>query len=147
MGVRIAVDDFGTGEASLAYLQDFPVDIIKIDLSFVSTVDTDHKSAAPVTGTVQLTRALGASTVAEGIERPAQLDTLRTLGCDHGQGYHLGRPGRPQSVETQHRWQRRPNARPANLIAAKNHDLSRPVSQLSRLTPWSSPGEWCSGSA
>jgi EAL domain-containing protein (putative c-di-GMP-specific phosphodiesterase class I) len=115
MGVRIAVDDFGTGEASLAYLQDFPVDIIKIDMSFVSTVDTDHKSAALVTGIIQLARALGASTIAEGIERP------------------------PQSVQTQHRWQRRPTARPAHLVAAKNRDLSRPVSQLSRLTS-STPG-------
>lgn len=101
MGVRIALDDFGTGHASLAYLQDFPIDILKIDLSFISTVDTDQRSAALVTGIIQLARALGASTIAEGIERPTQLETLRALGCDYGQGYHLGRPGPPPpSVET-----------------------------------------------
>ena len=64
MGVRIALDDFGTGHASLAYLQDFPIDILKIDLSFVSTVDTDPRSAALVTGITQLARALGAATIA-----------------------------------------------------------------------------------
>jgi EAL domain-containing protein (putative c-di-GMP-specific phosphodiesterase class I) len=100
MGVRIALDDFGTGHASLAYLQDFPIDILKIDLSFVSTVDTDQRSAALVTGIIQLARALGAATIAEGIERRAQLETLRALGCDYGQGYHLGRPGPPPSVKT-----------------------------------------------
>ena len=100
MGVWIALDDFGTGQASLAYLQDFPVDILKIDLSFIGTVDTDPRSAALVTGIIQLARALGASTIAEGIERPAQLETLRALGCDFGQGYHLGRPGPAPSVRT-----------------------------------------------
>ena len=102
MGVRIALDDFGTGHASLAYLQDFPIDILKIDLSFVSTVDTDPRSAALVTGITQLARALGAATIAEGIERRTQLETLRTLGCDYGQGYHLGRPGPPPPQRTAH---------------------------------------------
>ncbi|PVU81429.1 EAL domain-containing protein (plasmid) [Cellulomonas sp. WB94] len=100
MGVCIALDDFGTGQASLAYLQDFPVDVLKIDLSFISTVDTDQKSATLVAGIIQLARALGASTIAEGIERPAQLETLRALGCSYGQGYHLGRPCPPPLIKT-----------------------------------------------
>jgi EAL domain-containing protein (putative c-di-GMP-specific phosphodiesterase class I) len=95
LGVLISLDDFGTGQASLAYLQAFPIDIVKIDLSFVSTVDTDPPSAALVAGIIALARALGASTVAEGIERRTQLETLRTLGCDQGQGYYLGHPGPP----------------------------------------------------
>lgn len=99
MGVLIALDDFGTGQASLAYLQDFPIDIIKLDLSFVSTVDTEPRSAALVAGIIQLARAIGASTTAEGIERPTQLKTLRALGCDYGQGYHLGRPGPPSGSQ------------------------------------------------
>jgi EAL domain-containing protein (putative c-di-GMP-specific phosphodiesterase class I) len=111
MGVLIALDDFGTGHASLAYLQDFPIDILKIDLSFVSTVDTDHKSAALVAGIIQLARALGASTIAEGIERRAQLETLRALGCDHGQGYHLGRPGPPPATHGTYTLTHRPKGR------------------------------------
>ncbi|OZB89391.1 MAG: hypothetical protein B7X41_03010 [Microbacterium sp. 14-71-5] len=93
LGVTIALDDFGSGQASLAYLLDFPIDILKIDVAFVSTVDSDARSAALVKGIVQLARALGAKTIAEGIERPEQLDTLRAMGCDYGQGYLLGRPG------------------------------------------------------
>jgi len=93
LGVTIALDDFGSGHASLAYLLDFPIDILKIDVAFVSTVDSDARSAALVSGIVQLARALGAKTIAEGIERPEQLDTLRAMGCDYGQGYLLGRPG------------------------------------------------------
>lgn len=97
LGVKIALDDFGTGQASLAYLQDFPIDILKIDLTFVRTVDSDATSAALLRGIIQMARALGAATVAEGIERPTQLDMLRTLGCDYGQGYHLGRPVPPSA--------------------------------------------------
>lgn len=99
LGVTIALDDFGAGQASLAYLRDFPIDILKIDLTFVSAVDSDPTSAALLTGIVQLARALGAATVAEGIERPTQLDTLRTLGCDYGQGYYLGRPAPASALD------------------------------------------------
>ena len=93
LGVTIALDDFGSGHASLAYLLDFPIDILKIDVAFVSTVDSDARSVALVSGIVELARALGATTIAEGIERPEQLAALQAIGCDYGQGYHLGRPG------------------------------------------------------
>lgn len=99
-GVLVALDDFGTGQASLAYLQEFPIDVVKIDMTFVATVDSDPKSAALVAGIIQLARALGAGTVGEGIERQSQLDALRALGCDYGQGYLLGRPGPALPSET-----------------------------------------------
>ena len=98
LGVLVALDDFGTGHSSLAYLKDFPIDIIKIDKSFVDNVDVDPKASSLVLAIVQLAHALGAMTVAEGIERATQRESLRLLGCDMGQGYLLGRPGPPQDV-------------------------------------------------
>ncbi|MGV8964891.1 MAG: EAL domain-containing protein [Cellulomonas sp.] len=98
MGVLIALDDFGTGHSTLAYLQDFPIDIIKIDLSFVSHIDHDPKGAALVLAIIQLAKALGVSTVGEGIERAGQLDALGVMGCDLGQGYYLGRPAPPDAM-------------------------------------------------
>ena len=92
LGIRISLDDFGTGQSSLSYLQRFPIDIVKIDQSFVETVDLDPRCALLVSAIIQLAHTLGATTIAEGIERPTQETTLRGLGCDHGQGYHLGRP-------------------------------------------------------
>lgn len=99
MGVLIAIDDFGTGQSSLAYLAQFPVDIIKIDASFVSRVEEDEFSQAVVTSVVQLAASLGAQTVAEGIETPGQLSAVRELGCDIGQGYYLGRPASGEAFD------------------------------------------------
>ncbi|NTW38808.1 MAG: EAL domain-containing protein [Cellulomonadaceae bacterium] len=93
MGILIALDDFGTGHSSLAYLQDFPIDVIKIDQSFVARVDCDPKCSTLVLAIIEMSHALGATTVAEGIERPSQYASLHVLGCEDGQGYHLGRPG------------------------------------------------------
>lgn len=98
MGVAIALDDFGTGESSLAYLQAFHIDVIKIDQSFIGSVDLDAKSLLLVETIVRMAHALGAVTVAEGIERQSQLDAVRDLGCDQAQGYLLGRPGPPPQV-------------------------------------------------
>jgi EAL domain-containing protein (putative c-di-GMP-specific phosphodiesterase class I) len=98
LGVQIALDDFGTGHSSLAYLQDFQIDVIKIDQSFVSRVDLDPKCAVLVAAIIELAHALGAVTIGEGIERQTQQDALRALGCDQGQGYLLGKPGRPLQV-------------------------------------------------
>lgn len=98
LGLLVALDDFGTGHSSLAYLKDFPVDIIKIDKSFVDNVDVDPNASALVLAIIELAHALGATTVAEGIERPSQLNSLRLLGCDKGQGYLLGRPGPPDAA-------------------------------------------------
>jgi EAL domain-containing protein (putative c-di-GMP-specific phosphodiesterase class I) len=98
LGVLVALDDFGTGSSSLAYLKDFPVDIIKIDKSFIDDVDQDPKASALVLAIIETAHALGATTVGEGIERESQLESLRVLGCDSGQGYLLGRPGPASGV-------------------------------------------------
>lgn len=86
-GVRIALDDFGTGYASLRHLKQFPVDVIKIDRSFVSGMETDDDDATIIRALLSLGRGLGIAVVAEGIEEQAQADRLRALGCDLGQGY------------------------------------------------------------
>jgi len=99
MGALIALDDFGTGQSSLAYLAGLPIDIIKVDQSFVATVDTAPTSRAVVEAVVRIASALGAATIAEGIERPSQLRVLRELGCDIGQGYFLGRPTTADDVD------------------------------------------------
>ena len=92
IGVRIALDDFGTGYSSLSYLSRFPVDVLKIDRSFVSTVDGLGEESALAGAIVKLGEALRLRTVAEGIELPAQLDRLVELGCVMGQGFYFGKP-------------------------------------------------------
>jgi diguanylate cyclase (GGDEF)-like protein len=91
MGVTLAVDDFGTGYASLAYLTELPVDVVKIDQSFVRDLSDPHQMAV-TRYSIELARTLGLETVAEGVEDPLTLDTLASLGCDLAQGYHFSRP-------------------------------------------------------
>jgi diguanylate cyclase (GGDEF)-like protein len=91
-GLRVALDDFGTGFASLTHLMSFPVDIIKIDRSFITALGIDRQSDTVVSGLIDITRKLGMQTVAEGIERAEQEELLRSLGCDYGQGYLYSRP-------------------------------------------------------
>jgi diguanylate cyclase (GGDEF)-like protein len=92
LGVRISLDDFGTGYSSLAYLRQFPVDALKIDQSFIRRLGTDRNTTTIVTGIVAMARELGLSVIAEGVETAAQLDALRTLGCDGVQGYFYAAP-------------------------------------------------------
>jgi EAL domain-containing protein (putative c-di-GMP-specific phosphodiesterase class I) len=92
LGVRLAVDDFGTGYSSFAYLRRFPVDILKIDKSFVDGVATEPTASALVDAMIRIGKTLRLETVAEGIERIEQADRLRTLECDIGQGYLYSRP-------------------------------------------------------
>jgi len=92
MGVRIAIDDFGTGFSSLSQLQQLPIDEIKIDRSFVTHMETDPSDEILVKSIVELGRNLGLTVTAEGIETEAVLERLRELGCDFGQGFHIGRP-------------------------------------------------------
>jgi diguanylate cyclase (GGDEF)-like protein/PAS domain S-box-containing protein len=92
LGVSFAIDDFGTGYSSLSYLRSFPIDVLKLDKSFVDDVGRSHESDALVNTIVQLGRSLHLQTVAEGIEEPRQIEMLRGCGCDLGQGNLLSRP-------------------------------------------------------
>ena len=92
LGVRLAIDDFGTGYSSLSYLQQFPVDILKIDRSFIESLLRGPNELALVRTIVSLARILGLRTVAEGVEDEKQQRQLATLGCDAAQGFLFGRP-------------------------------------------------------
>jgi len=91
-GVRVAIDDFGTGFSSLGQLRHFPIDMIKVDRSFVQGVEHDAKDAAITANIVTLAHALGLVAIAEGIESDGQLDSIRELGCDLAQGFLFARP-------------------------------------------------------
>jgi len=92
MGVRVALDDFGTGYSSLTHLSDLPIDTIKIDQSFVKEMCTRSQDALIIDAVITLAHSLGMSTIAEGVETPAQLAALRLSQCDSVQGYLLARP-------------------------------------------------------
>ena len=91
-GMRVALDDFGTGYASLTHLLKFPVDIIKIDKSFVDQIASDKSSAVIVQSLLDIARQLDMRVVAEGVETKDQLDILMSMGCLLGQGYHFSPP-------------------------------------------------------
>ena len=92
LGVRLAIDDFGTGYSSLSYLTRLPVDVVKIDRSFVERLGGPVEDELLVRSVVQLARSLGLRSVGEGVETAAQMERLRALGCDAGQGFLFGHP-------------------------------------------------------
>ncbi|MBL8983136.1 MAG: EAL domain-containing protein, partial [Gemmatimonadetes bacterium] len=92
LGVRIALDDFGTGYSALAYLRKFPIDIIKVDKSFVSWVRRDAANDGVTRAIVSMARSLSLDTIAEGVETDDQVAWLQGMGCTMGQGYLFGRP-------------------------------------------------------
>jgi diguanylate cyclase (GGDEF)-like protein/PAS domain S-box-containing protein len=100
LGVRLAIDDFGTGYASLAYLRQLPVDVIKIDPSFVAGLGRDETLTLLTRTIARVGRDLGLIVVAEGIERPEQLELLREMGCPRGQGFLVSRPMAPSGIES-----------------------------------------------
>jgi diguanylate cyclase len=99
-GVRISIDDFGTGYCSLAYLQEFQVDVLKIDRAFVSRMDLSPRGANIVRTIIQLGQDLQLHTIAEGIESQAQLRRLAGYGCDAGQGFLLAVPAAPEATDS-----------------------------------------------
>ncbi len=91
-GLRLMLDDFGTGYSSLAYLKRFPLDVLKIDRSFIAGLGRDEEDSAIVAAIIQMARTLGLTVVAEGVERPEQLERLRELDCDRVQGRLIAEP-------------------------------------------------------
>jgi diguanylate cyclase (GGDEF)-like protein len=98
MGVRIALDDFGTGYSSLSYLLRFPVDVLKIDASFVKGLGIDAEATTIVGSIVALGRTLQLDVVAEGVETKEQFQHLKRMGCPFAQGYYIGRPTPPEEL-------------------------------------------------
>ena len=99
LGVRLSIDDFGTGYSSLCRLQKFPVDVLKIDRSFISGMEDDHETQEIVRIILMLAHNLGLTVVAEGIEQPKQMATLKELGCELGQGYLFSKPVAPEAIQ------------------------------------------------
>jgi EAL domain-containing protein (putative c-di-GMP-specific phosphodiesterase class I) len=108
LGVRLSIDDFGTGFSSLSYLKRFPVDAVKIDRAFVSALGGDPHDSALVAAILAMADALGLEVTAEGVETSEQLIELKRLGCQRSQGYYLAHPMPAASVTRlvteSHRW-------------------------------------------
>jgi len=98
IGVTLAIDDFGTGYSSLSYLRRFPVDVLKIDQSFVSGLGPDPEDSTIVAAIVNLADTLDLQAIAEGVETAEQLDRLRGLGCRLAQGYYFAEPAEADIV-------------------------------------------------
>lgn len=92
LGVKLAIDDFGTGFSSLSYLHRFPVDVVKIDRTFVTAIRDDGEGSPVAAAVIMMSSALGLLTSAEGVEEPQQLAGLRRLGCDIAQGFLFAKP-------------------------------------------------------
>jgi diguanylate cyclase (GGDEF)-like protein len=98
VGVRLAIDDFGTGYSALSYLANLPIDILKIDRSFVVALEESGPEEAIAMAIIALSKRLGITTIGEGVETATQLELLGALGCDLGQGYFLGRPAEGEDL-------------------------------------------------
>jgi diguanylate cyclase (GGDEF)-like protein len=100
LGVQLAIDDFGSGNSALRYLQHFPIDTLKIDRSFVEDLGKDQRSTALLRGIVAFAKSVGMSVTGEGVETTEQSACLRALGCDHAQGFLFARPSPPEAIAT-----------------------------------------------
>jgi EAL domain-containing protein (putative c-di-GMP-specific phosphodiesterase class I) len=98
LGVRIGIDDFGTGSASLGDVKHLPIDVLKVDRDFVAGVDASSGDAVIVAAVIRLADDLGLTVIAEGVETAEQADWLRRLGCRQAQGFHFSRPQPPEAV-------------------------------------------------
>jgi EAL domain-containing protein (putative c-di-GMP-specific phosphodiesterase class I) len=92
MGVRLSIDDFGTGFSSLSYLKRLPIDTIKIDKSFVRDIKTDANDAAIITAIIKMSHSLNFKVIAEGVETADQLNYLKQYECDEIQGFYFSKP-------------------------------------------------------
>jgi EAL domain-containing protein (putative c-di-GMP-specific phosphodiesterase class I) len=92
IGVKLAIDDFGTGYSSLSYLRELPIDVLKIDKSFVDGIAASEQRLALLEGIIGIARTLDLNVIAEGIETEVQRDLLVSMGCEFGQGYLLAMP-------------------------------------------------------
>ncbi|WP_168734884.1 bifunctional diguanylate cyclase/phosphodiesterase [Deinococcus sp. KSM4-11] len=119
-GIRVALDDFGTGYSSLSYLQQLPVQVLKVDRSFVKAMDTLNVTL--VQAMVTMAHGLGLTVVAEGIEETGQSEILRTLGCDMGQGYLFGRPQPAMLLDRQRSESGRPETSALTLMVPVHRD-------------------------
>jgi EAL domain-containing protein (putative c-di-GMP-specific phosphodiesterase class I) len=109
-GLRVAVDDFGTGHSALGYLRRFPIDVIKLDRSFVERVDHVSPEAAIVQAVIALGHALDMHVTAEGVERAEQVERLRAMGCDSAQGYYFSAPVPVEELKCLTAWVQRPTS-------------------------------------
>jgi predicted signal transduction protein with EAL and GGDEF domain len=110
LGIRLSIDDYGTGYSSMAYLKRLPVDELKVDRTFVLNMDIDRSDAALVRGAIDLGHNLGLTVVAEGVEGSRHVAALQALGCDIAQGYHYARPMPPEQIAA---WMRQHTPNPA----------------------------------
>jgi len=98
LGIKIAIDDFGTGVSGLSHLRELPFDSVKIDKAFIDKIGVSQEGTLLVQQIIELSKAMGAYIVAEGIEEPEQVDILTAMGCDVGQGFYLARPMNPEKI-------------------------------------------------
>ena len=123
-GVRVAIDDFGTGYSSLSRLAELPVDMLKIDRSFVNVLTTSGTGRTVAQTIIALGKAFSMTTVAEGVETPEQLEMLAHLGCDQSQGYLHGRPMAVADLE--------PALRNGSPILQKSHATNHEITPIAR---------------
>lgn len=99
MGIKISVDDFGTGYSSLSYIKHLPIDILKVDGSFIQDIHSNEESKAIVNAIIALANAIGLKVVAEGIELEEHIEELKNGGCLLGQGFYFSKPMKSEAFE------------------------------------------------